>query len=89
VRGLFYKKTYWIKNKSQPNYNESFKKCAAAVNLPGALSSTPPNNMNGLVDRSTAFINALMVLEDVPKFETQQHTFSDQPENFTRRTVPW
>jgi hypothetical protein len=65
-------------------YNQSFTNCAAAVNYPGATGQNPPN-MNGLVDRSTSFTNALIVLTDIPIFKGPNHEDLTWPENFTRR----
>lgn len=69
-------------------YNRSFVKCATAVNYPGAINEDPPN-MNGLVDRSTSFVNALMVLSDTPVFEGPQGEIRLVPEGFIKRIVPW
>lgn len=66
--------------------NESFKNCATAVNYPAA-TGTPSPNMNGLVDRSVAFVNALMVLADRPMFESGVGSQSDAPEDYSRREV--
>ena len=44
--------------------------------------------MSGLVDRSTAFVNALMVLDDVPIFATSNGGSTKMPANFSRRRVP-
>jgi hypothetical protein len=68
-------------------YNQSFTNCAAAVNYPATVGQSPPN-MNGLVDRSTAFVNALMVLDDMITFNDSQGGTQTEPENFQRRTVP-
>jgi hypothetical protein len=68
-------------------YNQSFTNCAAAVNYPASTGQSPPN-MNGLVDRSTAFINALVVLLDVSVFQDVQSQPQKIPENFVRRTLP-
>lgn len=68
-------------------YNMSFARCASNVNLPAAIAQNPPNNMNGLVDRSTAFVNALIVLMDTPEFQINGGGVSEMPENFTRRRV--
>ena len=67
-------------------YNQSFANCAAAVNYPGATGRNPPN-MNGLVDRSTSFINALMVLADIVVFKGPNQEDLTWPENFTRRKL--
>ncbi|CAD9218459.1 conserved hypothetical protein [Burkholderia cenocepacia] len=68
-------------------YNQSFANCAAAVNYPGATGKNPPN-MNGLVDRSTSFTNALMVLTDIAVFKGPNQEDLTWPENFTRRKLP-
>ena len=68
-------------------YNRSFAKCASSVNLPGSINSDPPNTMNGLVDRSTAFVNALVVLSDRPVFRDEHNQEILSPENFKRRSV--
>jgi len=68
-------------------YNQSFTNCCAAVNYPGTVGQSPPN-MNGLVDRSTAFTNALMVLEDLAAFPDVQGERRFVPEDYTRRVVP-
>ncbi|MDR5777667.1 MULTISPECIES: M23 family metallopeptidase [unclassified Caballeronia] len=67
-------------------YNQSFTNCATAVNYPGATGRIPPN-MNGLVDRSTSFVNALVVLTDVTLFKGQNQEDVSWPENFERRRV--
>lgn len=67
--------------------NQSFTDCAAAVNYPATVGQTSPN-MNGLVDRSTAFVNALMVLDDVPIFATSNGGSTKIPADFSRRRVP-
>lgn len=67
-------------------YNQSFVNCATAVNFPGATGQNPPN-MNGLVDRSVAFVNALMVLADVPLFENSQQIYEPQPESYVQQRV--
>lgn len=67
-------------------YNQSFTNCAAAVNYPGATGQNPPN-MNGLVDRSTSFTNALIVLEDVPVFKWVNQEDLMWPENYSRRVI--
>ena len=67
-------------------YNQSFTNCAAAVNYPATVGQNPPN-MNGLVDRSTAFVNALMVLDDTAVFETTGGGTTEVPENFSRRKI--
>ncbi|WP_341316952.1 hypothetical protein WN982_37170 [Paraburkholderia sp. IMGN_8] len=67
-------------------YNQSFTNCAASVNYPGSTGQNPPN-MNGLVDRSTSFTNALMVLADVPFFKGPNQENLMWPENFSRRKV--
>ncbi|MGJ7562417.1 hypothetical protein ACSFBM_01030 [Variovorax sp. GB1R11] len=63
---------------------QSFVNCATAVNFPGATGQNPPN-MNGLVDRSVAFVNALMVLADVPLFENSQQIYEPQPESYVQQ----
>lgn len=68
-------------------YNQSFTNCAAAVNYPATVGQNPPN-MNGLIDRSTAFVNALMVLDDMVTFTDAQGGTQTVPENFQRRVVP-
>lgn len=68
-------------------YNQSLANCATAVNYPSTTGQSPPN-MNGLVDRSTAFVNALVVLLDVSVFQDAQGQQKATPENFTRRTLP-
>jgi hypothetical protein len=68
-------------------YNQSFTDCAAAVNYPGTVGSTRPS-MNGLVDRSTAFVNALIVLTDTPTFPSAANVPQPLPENFDRQNVP-
>ncbi|MCL6691272.1 M23 family metallopeptidase [Pseudomonas sp. R3.Fl] len=65
-------------------FNQSFTNCATAVNYPSTTGSPSPN-MNGLVDRSTAFINALIVLADRPTFGTTTDALSDTPEDYIRR----
>ncbi|GAA0771432.1 hypothetical protein LRH25_14415 [Ideonella azotifigens] len=67
-------------------YNQSFTNCAAAVNYPATVTQNPPD-MNGLVDRSTAFANALMVLDDMATFPDAQGTPQRIPADFVRRTV--
>jgi hypothetical protein len=67
-------------------YNQSFTNCAAAVNYPAATGRNPPN-MNGLVDRSTSFTNALMVLTDIPVFKGPHQEDLTWPENFSKRKV--
>ncbi|WP_321839674.1 hypothetical protein [Paraburkholderia bannensis] len=67
-------------------YNQSFVNCAASVNYPGSTGQTPPN-MNGLVDRSTSFTNALIVLADVNFFKGPNQENLTWPENFSRRVV--
>jgi hydroxyethylthiazole kinase len=44
--------------------------------------------MNGLIDRSTAFVNALMVLDDLSSFPTASGGASKNPENYAKRQVP-
>jgi hypothetical protein len=67
-------------------YNQSFTNTAAAVNYPGSVGRSPPN-MNGLVDRSVAYINAMIVLSDMPQFPDANNQLVDTPENFTRRKI--
>ncbi|KVZ92184.1 hypothetical protein WL22_01430 [Burkholderia ubonensis] len=67
-------------------YNQSFVNCAASVNYPGSTGQSPPN-MNGLVDRSTSFTNALIVLTDVHFFQSESRGNMTWPENFLRREV--
>ncbi len=67
-------------------YNQSFVDCAAAVNYPGSTGQTPPN-MNGLIDRSTAYVNALVVLCDTNKFIGVDGVEREMPENFSRRII--
>ncbi|WP_325101030.1 hypothetical protein [Paraburkholderia kururiensis] len=67
-------------------YNQSFANCAAAVNYPGSTGKNPPN-MNGLVDRSTSFVNALIVLADAPIFKGVNREDLTWPENYLRRVV--
>jgi len=67
-------------------YNQSFANCAAAVNYPATVTNNPPN-MNGLVDRSTAFVNALVVLTDHPLFPNSQGVNQLAPEDFSKRVV--
>ncbi|SIR66848.1 hypothetical protein SAMN05421829_1303 [Aromatoleum tolulyticum] len=66
-------------------YNIEFARSASNVNLPAAISQNPPNHMNGLVDRSTVFVNALIVLTDTPAFQSEVGGSTDSPENYTRR----
>lgn len=66
-------------------YDMEFARCASNVNLPAAIAQNPPNNMNGLVDRSTAFINSLVVLTDIPIFRSVSGVDLELPENYTRR----
>ena len=68
-------------------YNQSFANCAAAVNLPTAVGKSPPGMMNGLVDRSVAYVNALVVLDDVPTFPDGDGVPHSLPEGFTRRAL--
>lgn len=67
-------------------YNQSFANSAAAVNIPAFSTNNPPN-MNGLVDRSTAFVNALVVLTETAEFQNSQGGSQPVPENFSRRVV--
>ncbi|WP_175751693.1 M23 family metallopeptidase [Burkholderia ambifaria] len=67
-------------------YNQSFVNCAASVNYPGATGQNPPN-MNGLVDRSTSFVNALVVLSDGARFKGSDGDDLWWPENFFRREI--
>jgi hypothetical protein len=60
--------------------------CAASVNYPGATGQNPPN-MNGLVDRSTSFVNALVVLSDGARFKGSDGDDLWWPENFFRREI--
>ncbi|MBD9503195.1 M23 family metallopeptidase [Pseudomonas sp. PDM17] len=68
-------------------YNQSFTNTATAVNYPAATGSASPN-MNGLVDRSTAYTNAIIVLSDTPRFEAPNGSYIDTPEDFQRRVLP-
>lgn len=43
--------------------------------------------MNGLVDRSTSFVNALMVLSDGASFKGSSGDDLWWPENFFRREI--
>ncbi|AXE35453.1 M23 family metallopeptidase [Chromobacterium phragmitis] len=63
-------------------YSRSFAKCAASVNLPGQIQRDPPDNMNGLIDRHCAYINAIMVLQDNPEFSD-----GNFPKDFEYRRV--
>lgn len=63
-------------------YSRSFAKCAASVNLPGQIQRDPPENMNGLVDRHVAYVNALMILHDSPIFSDGNY-----PKGFEYRRV--
>lgn len=67
-------------------YNQSFANCAAAVNYPATVTNNPPN-MNGLVDRSTAFVNALMVLMEHASFPNIQGVSQPIPEDFSKRVI--
>ncbi len=67
-------------------YNQSFTNCAAAVNYPSSTGQNPPN-MNGLVDRSTSFTNALMVLAESPNFEGPRGVDSSYSENFEHQRL--
>lgn len=68
-------------------YNQSFTNCAAAVNYPATVGQNPPN-MNGLIDRSTAFTNALTVLMDVERFQDLHGMSQPVPDDFTKRVLP-
>jgi hypothetical protein len=67
-------------------FNQSFTNCATAVNYPGATGQSSPN-MNGLVDRSTSFVNALVVLADAAIFKGSNGENLTWPEDFLRRKV--
>lgn len=67
-------------------YNQSFVNCSTAVNYP-AVTGTASPNMNGLVDRSVAYVNALIVLLDRPEFVASDGSSTDYPENFSRREI--
>lgn len=67
-------------------YNQSFVNCCTAVNYPAVTGTTSPN-MNGLVDRSVAYVNALMILLDRPEFLNPDNILVEQPDNFLRREV--
>lgn len=68
-------------------YNQSFADCAAAVNFPGAVGRNPPN-MNGLIDRSTSFSNALVVLCDHIGFRSENLAeLYPLPDGYSRREV--
>lgn len=67
-------------------YNQSFVNCATAVNYPAVTGSNSPN-MNGLVDRSVAYINALIILSDIVRFPREDNSTTDHPENYSRREI--
>ncbi|WP_321798762.1 hypothetical protein [Caballeronia sp. J97] len=67
-------------------YNQSFANCAAAVNFPGATGKSPPA-MNGLVDRSISFINAMLLLADVVSFKGRSGENNSWPEYFVKRKI--
>lgn len=67
-------------------YNQHFTNCAASVNFPATTGQSPPN-MNGLVDRSVAFVNAAMVLWDVCTFPCSDGSIKQYPEDYERRLV--
>lgn len=60
--------------------------CSTAVNYPAVTGTSSPN-MNGLVDRSVAYVNALMVLLDRSEFFASDGSRADYPENFSRREI--
>ncbi|WP_082079413.1 hypothetical protein [Cupriavidus basilensis] len=66
-------------------YNQLFTNCATAVNYPGATGQNPPN-MNGLIDRSTSFANAVVILCDGHPFPAQDGAQNLTPEIFERRS---
>ncbi|NRF68153.1 M23 family metallopeptidase [Aquincola sp. S2] len=65
-------------------FNAGFRRAAASVNLPAAIQN-PNLGFNGFVDRSTAFVNALMVLDDRPAFQTAAGGVTYDPEGYVRR----
>jgi hypothetical protein len=66
--------------------NETARKTAAMVNIPGAVYGT--HSINGLPERYCAYANALMVLSDMPAFPNARGGVDERPQYFQRRE-PW
>ncbi|WP_287191407.1 hypothetical protein [Paraburkholderia sp.] len=66
--------------------NETARRTAAMVNIPGAVYGAHP--VNGLSERYCVYANALVVLTDTPAFPDAHGVASEWPEHFERRE-PW
>jgi len=64
--------------------NAPFRRVACLINLPGAINRADPQ-LNGLVDRYTAYANAQVVLFDTPRFPSAQGRDESVPEDFSPR----
>jgi hypothetical protein len=63
--------------------NETARRTAAMVNVPGAVYGT--HTINSLSDRYCAYVNALVVLVDMPTFPDAHGFAGERPEHFQRR----
>ena len=64
--------------------NVAFRRIACLINLPASVNSNNPQ-LNGLVDRYSAFANAQMVLYDLTAFPNAQGQMESAPEDFSPR----
>jgi hydroxyethylthiazole kinase len=67
-------------------HNETARRTAAMVNIPGAVYGT--YSVNSLPERYCVYTNALMVLTDIPAFPDARGVTGERPECFQRRE-PW
>jgi hypothetical protein len=66
--------------------NETARRTAAMVNIPGAVYGT--HQINALTERYCVYANALMVLTNSPVFPDVHGIAATRPEHFQRRE-PW
>jgi len=65
--------------------NESARKVAAYVNVPGAIYKPEKYKVNNLLERYSCYANALVVLSDTPAFPKANGRDEETPEDFELR----
>ena len=68
--------------------NESARKVAAYVNVPGSIYKPEKYKVNNVPERYSCYANALVILADAPNFQQKGGRNAETPDDFELRE-PW
>jgi len=87
VAPRFERKTVMVGSATKAYYRcESFGQVAATVNFGSPCKNLSSiDKVNGIVARFQSYSNALVVLDDKPRFVDKDNNVSDKPEGYTPR----